>query len=132
MKSSVWLSSGVKVSPTLTSPTGGLISGRGAEVTSTVLGLKYRKACLVRGPVVVPRWQEKPYGDLATFRLAFEFKALSKEPGFYEKGNFDQLRFRREVILGCNLFWNESIPLMVRAANERDIRNLIALKKKKT
>ena len=116
----------------LTSPTGGLISGLGAyvdldgswpEIQKGMFGNVTSGGATVAGKTHTGIWQR--------FGWLFEdLRRYQKNPGFYEKGNFDQLRFRREVILGMLPVLERKIPLMMRAANERDIRNLIALKEK--
>jgi imidazolonepropionase-like amidohydrolase len=116
----------------ITSPTEGIISGRGAyvdldgswpKIQKGMFGSVNQGSAHAAGKTHTGVWQ----------RLGWLFEDLRRyeaNPGFFEKGNFDQLRFRREVILGMLPVLQKKVPLMMRAANERDIRNLIALKQK--
>ena len=116
----------------IASPTGGIVSGRGAyvdldgswpEQQRGMFGSVTQGAASVAGHTHTGVWQRLGW-------LFDDLRRYEKNASFFEKGNFDQLRFQREVILGMLPVLKRKIPLMRRAANERDIRNLIALKQK--
>ena len=90
-KSSVWLSSGVKVSPTfLTSPTGGLISGLGAYVDLDGSWPETQKGMFgnVTSGGATVAGKTHTAGIWQRFGWLFEdLRRYRKNPGFYEKGN---------------------------------------------